>query len=254
MPCSACGSATSATSPPSSSIRASVALEDLAHAGLDPVARASSRGTPKRRPLRSSRPGSSTPPSIPTEVESQGSRPSHRREQQRGVGDVAGQRPALVERGGEGDHPVARDRAVGRLQADDPAERGRLADRAAGVGADRAGREAAGDGRGRAAGGAAGHPLAVPGVAAPGRRPSSRSRSPSRTRPCWSCRAPARRPRRACARRSPCRAAGSPRGSASRPWSATPSVQKMSLTAIGIAAQRARRRPSRRRRPRPRQR
>ena len=31
-------------------------------------------------------------------------------QQQRGVGDVAGQRPALVERGGEGDHPVARDR------------------------------------------------------------------------------------------------------------------------------------------------
>ena len=125
---------------------------------------ASSAGTPKRRPFRSSRPGASTPPSIPTEVESQGSRPCMRAEQQRRVGDVAGQRPALVERGGEGDHPVARDRAVGRLQADDPAERRRLADRAAGVGADRAGREAAGDDRGRAAGGAARDPLAVPGV------------------------------------------------------------------------------------------
>ena len=61
----------------------------------------------------------------------------HVREQQRGVGDVAGQRPGLIQRGGEGDHPVARARAVGRLQPDDPAQRRRLADRAAGVGADR---------------------------------------------------------------------------------------------------------------------
>ena len=36
--------------------------------------------------------------------------------------------------------------------------------------------------------------------------------------------------------RSPCRAARSPRGSASRPWSAMPSVQKMSLTATGTPA------------------
>ena len=57
------------------------------------------------------------------------------REQQRGVGDVAGERAGLVERRGEGDHPVAADRAVGRLEADDPAQRGGLADRAAGVGA-----------------------------------------------------------------------------------------------------------------------
>ena len=125
---------------------------------------ASSAGTPKRSPLRSSRLGATIPPSIPTEVESQGSRPCMRRQQQRRVGDVAGQRPALVERRGEGDHPVARDRAVGGLQPDDPAERGRLADRAAGVGADRAGRQAAGDRRGRAAGGAAGDAAAVPGV------------------------------------------------------------------------------------------
>ena len=79
----------------------------------------------------------------------------HQPEQQRGVGDVARQRPALVERGGEGDHPVARDRAVGRLQADDPAQRRGLADRAAGVGADRPGREPAGDRGRRAARGAA---------------------------------------------------------------------------------------------------
>ena len=36
-----------------------------------------------------------------------------------------------------GDQPVARDAAVGRFEADDPAQRGRLPDRAAGVGAER---------------------------------------------------------------------------------------------------------------------
>ena len=61
----------------------------------------------------------------------------HGAQQQRGVGDVARERSALVERRGEGDHPVAGDRAVGRLQADDPAQRRRLADRPAGVGPDR---------------------------------------------------------------------------------------------------------------------
>ncbi len=47
--------------------------------------------------------------------------------------------PDLIERRGERDHAVARDAAVGRLDADDAAERRRLADRAAGVGAERAG-------------------------------------------------------------------------------------------------------------------
>ena len=89
----------------------------------------------------------------------------HRAQHQGRVGDRPGQRAALIERGGEGDHPVAGDRAVGRLQADDPAERRRLADRAAGVGADRAGRQATGHRGGRAARGAAGHAVGVPGVA-----------------------------------------------------------------------------------------
>ena len=56
---------------------------------------------------------------------------------QRGVGHVARERAALVERRREGDHPVAADRAVGGLEPDDPAQRRGLADRAAGVGADR---------------------------------------------------------------------------------------------------------------------
>ena len=88
----------------------------------------------------------------------------HRAQQQRGVGDVARERPGLVERGGEGDHPVAADRAVGGLEADDPAQRGGLADRAAGVGADRPRREAGGDGGGAAAARAAGDARAVPRV------------------------------------------------------------------------------------------
>ena len=50
-------------------------LEDGAHAGVDRRRAESSAGTPKRSPFRSSRLGASTPPSIPTEVESQGSRP-----------------------------------------------------------------------------------------------------------------------------------------------------------------------------------
>ena len=227
MPCSACGSGD---------------LGDLAAEALDQLQRRLEdlRAHPARRRRagelgrdREAQPlevlparQAVTPPSIPTEVESQGSRALQDGQQQGGVGDVAGQRPALVERGGEGDHPVARDRAVGRLQADDPAERGGLADRAAGVGADRPGRQAAGHRRGRATRGAARHPLPVPGVEHRPDRPSSRSRTPSRTRPCWSCRAPARRPRSAAARRSPCRAAGSPRGSASRPWSAPPRCRR----------------------------
>ena len=54
------------------------------------------------------------------------------------VGHVARHRPDLVERRGVGDHAVAGDPAVGRLEADDAAVRRRLADRAAGVGAERA--------------------------------------------------------------------------------------------------------------------
>ena len=125
---------------------------------------ASSLGHPEAQALQVLAAGRDDPALDPDRGRVAGVAPLQRRQQQRRVGDVAGQRPALVERGGEGDHPVARDRAVGRLQADDPAERGRLADRAAGVGADRAGGEAAGDGRGRAAGGAAGHAAAVPRV------------------------------------------------------------------------------------------
>ena len=102
----------------------------------------SSAGTPRRMPSRRSAVGQRDRlRGTASEVESHGSCPTMCAQQQRGVGDVAGQRAGLVERGGEGDHPVARDRAVGRLEPDDPAQRRGLADRAAGVGADRPRRE-----------------------------------------------------------------------------------------------------------------
>ena len=88
----------------------------------------------------------------------------HVAQQQRRIGDIAGQRPGLIERGGEGDHPVARDGAVGRFQPDDPAQRGRLADRSACVGAERPGSQAGGDSGGAAPRGPPGHAGAIPRV------------------------------------------------------------------------------------------
>src|SRR5215208_2372229 len=70
--------------------------------------------------------------------------------------------PDLVERGCERDDAVTRDGAVGRAQADDSAERGRLLDRTAGVRPERPRREARGDGRGRAAARPAGHARRIP--------------------------------------------------------------------------------------------
>ena len=88
-----------------------------------------------------------------------------RLEQGGGVAHVAGERAHLVEGGGEGDQAVAADQPVGRLDADDAAQGRRLADRAAGVGADPERGLTGGHGRGRPAAGAARHPGRVPGVA-----------------------------------------------------------------------------------------
>ena len=90
---------------------------------------------------------------------------------------------------GERDDPVAAHPAVRRLHADDPAQRRRLADRAAGVGPDRraAPGTAAHAGRG-AARGPARDPVEVPRVRRRPVRASAPSTSPSRTRPCSSCR------------------------------------------------------------------
>ena len=85
-------------------------------------------------------------------------------EQQRRILDRARERPDLVERRGERHEAVAGNQAVGRLETHDAAERRGLADRAAGVGAERQRRLAGRDGRGRAAGAAARHPREIPGI------------------------------------------------------------------------------------------
>ena len=85
--------------------------------------------------------------------------PRHRAHQQRGVAHRAGNRTGLVERGGERHDAPARAAPIGRLQPDRAGERGRLADRAAGVGRGRAEAEMRRDRRGRAAGRAARHQM-----------------------------------------------------------------------------------------------
>ena len=120
-------------------------------------------------------------------------------EQRRGVARVAGERPDLVERARERDDPVARHAAVRRLEPDDPGQRGRLADRAAGVRPERERRVERRDRDRRAAAASRPAPCRGPTGSRRGRRRCARSRSPSRTRPCSSCPG-TRRPRRAAAR------------------------------------------------------
>ena len=89
----------------------------------------------------------------------------HHFQQQRRIFGRARQRADLVEAAGERHQTVAADAAVGRLQPGDAAQAGRLANRAAGVGADRQRRHRRRDaGRGAAAG-AAGNARQVPGIA-----------------------------------------------------------------------------------------
>ena len=86
----------------------------------------------------------------------------HDVQQQRGVFRGARHRSSLIERGRERDHPIARHASVRRLEAGEIRERRRLADRAAGVGAGRGGRQTRGDRRGRTAGAASGNPFGIP--------------------------------------------------------------------------------------------
>ena len=88
----------------------------------------------------------------------------HEAQQQAQVRGAARHRAALVEAGGERHHAVAGDAPVGRLEAADAAERGRLADRAAGVRSGRRRHEAGGDGRRGAAGRPARHAAWIPGI------------------------------------------------------------------------------------------
>ena len=94
-----------------------------------------------------------------------------------------------------------------------------------------------GDGGGRAAAGAAGDAARGPTGCGSGRRRSARSRSPSRTRPCWSCRGsrtPASRSRRDDGR--VVRRHASPRGSCDPQVVGMPSVASTSLSASGTPA------------------
>ena len=151
---------------PSSSASFSVALKRRQHAGLDALGLARQLlGHAEADAVEAlGASAASIAPGKPIEVESRVVVADHVAQQQRGVGDVARQRAGLVQRRGEGDHPVAADGAVRRLQADDPAQRGGLADRAAGVGAQRPRRRAGRDGGGAAAARAARHARAVPRV------------------------------------------------------------------------------------------
>ena len=81
-----------------------------------------------------------------------------------------------------------------------------------------------------------GHPGRCRGGCGWGRRPSSRSSCPWRTRRGWSCRRRRRRPRAAARRRWRRRAGASPRGSATSRWSARPRVHRLSLRATGTPA------------------
>ncbi len=122
------------------------------------------------------------------DVASRGSWPAMTDEHQRRVFDRRRDRSDLIERRREGEQAVARDAAVGRLEPDDAAERGRLADRAAGVGAERerdhAARRRRPPSRRSIRRGSAPSPTG----SASGRTRSSRSTIPSRTRRSWSCR------------------------------------------------------------------
>ena len=174
--------------------------------------------------------------------------------QQGRVEHGAGHGAGLVEGVGQRDEPVARHPAVRRLHPDRARHRARLADGAAGVGADRERRLVRRHGRGRAAAGAAGDPAEVPRVAgrAVGRVLGGGAHrelvhvglaQDRQARP----RAGARRPWRRTA-------APSPRGSASRTWWAGRVVAITSLTAIGTPSsglQRLARWRAARRRPRP---
>ncbi len=96
---------------------------------------------------------------------SSGSWPQIASSSERGVVDGLGERPDLVEARRERDQPVARDPPVGGLHPDDPAQRGGLADRAAGVRAERERREPGGDRGGGTTARTAGDPARVARVA-----------------------------------------------------------------------------------------
>ncbi len=97
------------------------------------------------------------------------------------------ERARMIQRRSERDQSVARDAAVGRHQPDYAAERRRLADRAAGVGAQRRHGRSRGNCRCRASRRASRHARAIARDCAPDGSRSFRSTSPWRTHRNWSC-------------------------------------------------------------------
>ena len=91
-------------------------------------------------------------------------KPGHDVEQQGAIFCGLRHRPALVERTGIGHHAVAADHAIGRLDAGNAAEGGRLADRTAGVSTGCGRHQARGHGGGRAPRAATRHSGQIPRV------------------------------------------------------------------------------------------
>ena len=184
----------------------------------------SSRTMPMRMPVTSARRAASTTggTGASIEVESIGSCPAMTSCSRAASSTVRVHGPAWSSERRERHEAVARDPAVGRLGADRAGDGRRLADRATGVGADRERRLERRDDRlttrRRTRRGSARGPTGC----GSGRRRCARWRSPSRTRPCWSCRGSASRPRAAGSPGSRRTAAPSPAGSATRTSSAGP--------------------------------
>ena len=137
------------------------------HAGLEPLARQlAHHADPQRR--RRHRDAPPPPPAGTGASMRRGVQrvvPADDLVQQRRVEHGPGHRAGLVEAAGHRHDALARDAAVGRLDPDGAGQRAGLADRAAGVGADRQRRQPGRDGGGGPAAGAAGRPVGVPGVA-----------------------------------------------------------------------------------------
>ena len=89
----------------------------------------------------------------------------HDVEQQAAILGGLRHRASLIETGSEGDHAVARNHAVGRLQTGDAAQRRRLTNRSAGIGAGSGRRQTRRNTCRAATGGAARHALGIPGIA-----------------------------------------------------------------------------------------
>ena len=91
--------------------------------------------------------------------------PGDRLQHQRDVLDRPAKRPDLIQGGGVGDQPETGDTAVGGLQANDAAQRGRLTDRTTGVGTQSGEGLARRERRRAATGGSAGHTVQIPRIA-----------------------------------------------------------------------------------------